>query len=110
MQTTKTIAKDDMPCSKDKAECTKEEIAQSNLFEKNKQSVKRAKKKKKSKKSKILNFSVKFRLGKKQYEIDFKYNVDSDNPQIIANEMKVLLKLPDDKINEIKKQIEKFVE
>ena len=33
-----------------------------------------------------------------------------NNHQIIANEMKVLLKLPDDKINEIKKQIEKFVE
>lgn len=60
--------------------------------------------------SKILNFSVKFKLKKMQYDIEFKYNVDTDNPEIIAKEMKALLKLPDDKINEIKKQIEKFVE
>ena len=49
----------------------------------------------------MLKFFIKFRLGKKQYEIDFKYDTELDNPQKIANEMKYSLHLPDEKIDAI---------
>ena len=47
-----------------------------------------------SSKNKTLKFFIKFKMGKKQYEIDFKYDLDRDNPTQIAKEMKENLKLP----------------
>lgn len=69
----------------------------------------KTKKLKSSRKKKQLTFFIKFKLGKKQYDIDFKYNMDEDNPQKIANEMKDLLNLPAEKIETIREQIEKVV-
>jgi hypothetical protein len=48
-------------------------------------------------------------LGKKQYEIDFKYDTEHDNPQKIANEMRDSLNLPAEKIDAIKRQIEQTI-
>ena len=45
-------------------------------------------------KTKTLKFFIKFKMGKKQYEIDFKYDLERDNPSQIAKEMKENLKLP----------------
>ena len=47
-----------------------------------------------SSKNKTLKFFIKFKMGKKQYEIDFKYDLERDNPSQIAKEMKENLKLP----------------
>jgi hypothetical protein len=56
-----------------------------------------------------MRFFIKLKHGKKQYEIDFKYDPLNDNPEKIAKEMKDLLDFPDEKIEAIKKQIEKFL-
>ncbi len=48
-------------------------------------------------------------IGKSSYRIDFKYDVEKDCPQKIADEMKAGINLPDEKISAIKKQIEKHV-
>jgi len=50
-----------------------------------------------------LKFFIKLRLGNKKYEIDFKYDVERDNPQKIANEMKEYLHLPQEKIDAVKR-------
>ena len=49
----------------------------------------------------MLKFFIKFKLGKKQYEIDFKYDMERDNPQLIAQEMREMLHLPQNKIDAI---------
>ena len=54
-------------------------------------------------KTNILKFFIKLRLGNKKYEIDFKYDVERDNPQKIANEMKEYLHLPQEKIDAVKR-------
>jgi len=51
--------------------------------------------------NKMLKFFIKFKLGKKQYEIDFKYDMERDNPALIAQEMKEMLHLPQSKIDAI---------
>ena len=43
------------------------------------------------------------------YELQFKYDINADDPQKIANEMKESLNLPDEKILAIKKQLEKLI-
>lgn len=48
-----------------------------------------------------FKFLVKFRLGGKKYEIDFKYDPERDNPAKIAQEMKENLHLPQEKIDAI---------
>jgi len=53
----------------------------------------------------VIKFFIKFKLGKKQYEIDFKYDTEHDNPQKIANEMRDSLNLPAEKIDAIKRRI-----
>ena len=63
--------------------------------------VKKPDKKKSKKKPNKIKINIKFKLGKKQYEIDFKYDLKKDNPQKIAIEMKDMLKLPEDKISAI---------
>lgn len=63
--------------------------------------VKKDKKKKKKKKN--IRFFIKFKHGKKQYEIDFKYDPLTDNPEKIATEMRDMLDFPDEKIEAIKK-------
>lgn len=63
-----------------------------------------------NKKDKKVKFFIKFKLGKKQYEIDFKYDLEQDNPQLIAQEMRENLHLPHEKVDVIKNQIEKLVE
>lgn len=55
-----------------------------------------------SKKDKKVKFFIKFKLGKKQYEIDFKYDLEQDNPQLIAQEMRENLHLPHEKVDVIK--------
>ena len=60
--------------------------------------------------NKKVKFFIKFKLGKKQYEIDFKYDMEEDNPSMIAQEMREMLQLPPEKVNAIQAQIEKLVE
>ena len=60
-------------------------------------------KKKKKKKKKNIRFFIKFKHGKKQYEIDFIYDPLTDNPEKIATEMKDMTDFPDEKIEAIKK-------
>ena len=59
-------------------------------------------KKEKKKKKKKIRFYIKFKHGKKQYEIDFKYDPLNDNPEKIAKEMRDMLDFPEEKINAIK--------
>jgi hypothetical protein len=51
--------------------------------------------------NKKVKFFIKFKLGKKQYEIDFKYDMEEDNPAMIAQEMREMLTLPPEKVNAI---------
>ena len=41
--------------------------------------------------NKKLKFFINLKLGKKQYEINFKYDMERDNPQLIAQEMREML-------------------
>lgn len=59
--------------------------------------------------NRMLKFFIKFKLHQKQYEIDFKYDMDRDNPALIAQEMKEMLGLPQPKIDAIRKQLEALV-
>ena len=49
-----------------------------------------------------LKFDIKFRVNNTNYEIGFTYNLQEDNPEKIANEMKTMLQLPEEKINAIR--------
>jgi hypothetical protein len=51
--------------------------------------------------NRILKFFIKFKLGKKLYEIDFKYDIEQDNPSLIAEEMREMLQLPPEKVKAI---------
>ena len=46
---------------------------------------------------------MKLRLGDQKYAIDFKYDVERDNPETIANEMKEYLHLPQETIDAVKR-------
>ena len=63
----------------------------------------------KKKNKHLLKFIIKFKLGKKQYELFFNYDIKRDDPQKIASEMKESLNLPVEKIAAIQKQLEKLV-
>lgn len=65
--------------------------------------------KKKRVQPRTLKFDIKFRVNNTNYEIGFTYNLQEDNPEKIANEMKTMLQLPEEKINAIRHQIEKLV-
>ena len=55
------------------------------------ETTKRRKSRKTSDVNKKLKFFIKFKLDKKQYEINFKYDMERDNPQLIAQEMREML-------------------
>ena len=61
---------------------------------------------------KFLKFFVEFELDGRNYELDFKYDLEKDNPQKIAAELKEMkdhFNMPDEKIFEIKRKIEMLV-
>ena len=58
--------------------------------------------KKKRVQPRTLKFDIKFRVNNTNYEIGFTYNLQEDNPEKIANEMKTMLQLPEEKINAIR--------
>ena len=63
-------------------------------------------------KKKYLKFFLEFELDGRNYEIDFIYDLEKDNPQKIAAELKEMkdhFNMPDEKILEIKRKIEMLV-